>query len=88
MCKQVCNTLLANAVLCHLDRLDALVGCVRFGPGLHAAVLEAVAAADYELEVRHVLAFFARSVLLAGERREGVGEKDAGRGTHAIVVQV
>lgn len=77
----------ADPVLHHLDGLDACVGGVRLGPGGHAAVLEAVAAADDGLEVGHVVAFFAGGVFLRGEGGEGIGDEDAGGGAEAVVVE-
>lgn len=56
-------------------------------PGGHAAVLQAVAAADDGLEVGHVLAFLAGGFLLLGECGEGICDEDAGGGAEAVVVQ-
>lgn len=49
--QQVRNTLLANSVLGHLNRLEAdRVGLVSPSPCLHAAIFQAVAPADNALE--------------------------------------
>jgi hypothetical protein len=85
--QQVRDALLADAVLRHLDGADAGVGGVGLGPGGHAAVLQAVAAADDGLEVRDRGAVCAGLGLLARERGEGVGDEDAGGGAQAVVVQ-
>jgi hypothetical protein len=88
MGEEMCDTFLPDTVLCHLDGLDSAVRCVGLGPCLHTASLEAVAPADDELEVRHLLALLTRSLLLCGKRSERVGYEDTGSGAETIVVQV
>jgi hypothetical protein len=87
-CDEVRYAFLTDAVLRHLDGLDAVVGGVGFGPGAHAAVLQSVATADYELEVGDLLAFLARGGFLCGECRERIGDEDAGCGAETVVVEV
>ena len=61
---EVRDTLLADAILDHLDLLDLVVQAEGLGPRRHAAVLEAVAPADDRLQVGHLLAILAGGFLL------------------------
>ena len=61
---------------------------VGLGPGVHGAVLEAVAPADDRLEVGDLLAGLARLLLLRVELGEGVGDEDTAVRAEAIVVEV
>lgn len=86
--QDVRDALCADAVLHHLDLLDARVGGERLGPRRHAAVLEAVAAADDGFEVGHGGgAGGAGGGFLGGEGGEGVGDEDARGGAEPVVVQ-
>jgi hypothetical protein len=59
--------------------------CLR--PCGHAAVLEAVAAADDGLEVWDVFALLLSGLLLLGERSEGIRNKDSSGRTEPVVVK-